>query len=132
MSSLPFHLGLRDFRHMVGLIRRDGGERVHIELGVPYSSDLDRRACILEQWGMHDTSPRLDMTGATFQPLPRRYQVALAVQTNPILQQILQGGIESEPLGRREIASGIKARLHLGVGRTPLANGQPPMHHGRQ
>jgi hypothetical protein len=127
MSRLPFHLALRDCRHMVSLIRHDGSERAPIEIGVPYASDGDRRERILELWGMQQASPRREMQGTIDQALSSRHQIALSLHLDPALQQLLRGGLPPEPEGRRDVASGVKSRLHLGPGRSPVANGQPPI-----
>jgi hypothetical protein len=127
MPRLPFHLALRDCRHMVSLIRWDEIGRNRVEIGIPYAVDMDPRQRILELWGMQQGSPRREMSGTLDQPLSRRHQVALSPQLDPWLRQLLRGGLPPEPEGRRDVASGVKSRLHLGVGRSPVANGQPPL-----
>lgn len=125
---LPFHLGLRDRRHMVSLIR-DGaqGRASRNVLGMAYPQDMNPRLRVLEQWGMPDSSPRRSMQATIDQPLPRRHQVALAAQLNPALQSSLHSGFEPQPVGRRETVPGVKGRVHLGPNHAPLQNGLPPL-----
>ena len=127
MSRLPFHLGLRDCRHMISLIRNDGLGRTRVEIGTPYRADMDPRERVLEQWGMQQGSPRRDMSGTLDQPFSSRHQIALSLHLPPQLRDYLRGGFAPQPEGRRDVISGVKARLHLGEDRSPVANGQPPL-----
>lgn len=127
MSRLPFHLGMRDCRHVISLIRNDGLGRTRVEIGTPYAADMNPRDRVLDQWGMQQASPRRDMAGAIDQPFSRRHQVALSAQLPTELRAFLRGGFPPQPEGRRDVASGVKARQHLGEDRSPVANGQPPL-----
>ncbi len=129
--SLPFHLGLRHRRHMLSLVRSDVGGRMQTVLGVAYPEDMNPRLRILDQWAMEQGSPRRAMQATIDQPLPPRHRVALLAQLNPSIQSAVQSGFDGQPAGRREIVQGVKARVHLGVDRNPIANGQPPMPGGR-
>ena len=71
------------------------------------------------------------MQGTIDMPLPLRHRVALLPQLNTAIQAAVQSGFDGQPAGRREIEQGVKARVHLGVNRNPIANGQPPMTSGR-
>lgn len=130
-SSLPFHMAMRDERHMVSLIRQgDAQGRVRTAIGVPYSGHGNPRERILEQWAMNQCSPRREMSGTVFAPLPPRHQAALQPLLAPFINDLLRGGLEATPQGRRDLAQGVKARLHLGPDREAVVSGQPPMHHG--
>ncbi|QDQ28515.1 hypothetical protein FNU76_20320 [Chitinimonas arctica] len=124
---LPFQLGLRQHRHMVGLIRSDHGGRVRNVLGMAYSADMNPRHHILEQWGMDQASPRRAMAATVDQPLPRRHQVALSARLNEDLRHSLRSGFVAQAVGRHEQVSGVKGRIHLGPQHPVLTAGLEPL-----
>ena len=119
--SLPFHLGLRNERHMVSVIRQTGRSRE--QLAAAYAPDGDRRHRILAQWGNDAGSPRDTMAFATVQvPLPRRTQAALSYRIDPFVSQRLASGFYGQPLARRDTQPGMIERMHLGVPATLKIN----------
>lgn len=107
--SLPFHLGLRHYRHMVSHLRDTG--RVRDRLGVAYPDDHDRRGRVLEQWGIERSSPREPPPSATI-PVPRRVQAALAPRVAPSVQKQLFGIPDQAPT-RWDARPGLHSRMHL-------------------
>ena len=116
--SLPFHLGLRDNRHLVSLMRLEGRSRE--VLGVAYPQDADRRLRILEQWGIDARSPRAESLGTINMPLSPRDQTILSYQLDADRQSALNGGVTPLNQGRRDAQAGVKERIHLGAGHAAL------------
>lgn len=119
-QPLPFHLGLRDDRHMVSVIRQNG--QTQVQLGVAYPQEGDRRRRILEQWGLAARSPRAESLDTIDLPLARRSQAILFWQVSPSLQQQLATGQGGMPLSRLAgDQAGMLDRAHLGTERLPMA-----------
>lgn len=119
-NSRPFHLGLRDDRHMVGVIRQN--EQQQVQLGVAYPEDSDRRARVLAQWGIDARSPREERLDSIDQPLAQRSQAILFWQVSSTLRAQLatgQGGMSSSR--RIDNQAGMLDRSHLGTERQPMA-----------
>lgn len=124
--SEPFRLGLRGHRHMVGLIRHNGG-RTQLVLGQAYAQGTNPRQHILDQWGIEAGSPRKRMQATADTPLPLRHRVALAAHLPAETQAVLRTGFDYPPVGRRDTVSGVKGRMHLLPDAEPLRNGLPPL-----
>lgn len=122
--SLPFHLGLRDNRHLVSLMRLEGRSRE--VLGVAYPQDADRRLRILEQWGIDARSPRAESLGTINMPLSPRDQTILSYQLDADRQSALNGGVTTLIQSRRAAQAGVKERIHLGAAHAAL----PVRSHG--
>ncbi|MGE5491194.1 MAG: hypothetical protein ACM31P_07950 [Actinomycetota bacterium] len=119
-QSLPFHMGLRDDRHMVSVIRQNGQSQV--QLGVAYPMDGDRRCRIMEQWGIAARSPREESLDTIDLPLAQRSQAILFWQVSPALRGPLatgQGGTAGSRLIDNQ--AGMLDRAHLGTERQPMA-----------
>lgn len=119
-DPLPFHMGLRDDRHMVGLIRQNGQSQV--QLGVAYPQSGERRLRILEQWGIAQGSPRQESPETVDLPLAQRSQAILFWQVSPGMRQQLatgQGGAVGSRLAGNQ--AGMLDRSHLGTERQPMA-----------
>jgi hypothetical protein len=119
--ELPFHLGLRDDRHMVGLIRQN--DRTRVQLGTAYPQSGDPRARILAQWGTPSPSPRRNDPETIDMPLHRRAQAALAYQVAPDMRHELTTGFGPTPASRTEGGAGLLGRAHLGD--RPLMDNRP-------
>ncbi|HEX8963547.1 MAG TPA: hypothetical protein VF801_11140 [Rhodocyclaceae bacterium] len=119
--ELPFHLGLRHDRHMVGLIRQN--DRSRVQLGTAYPQSSDPRARILAQWGTPAPSPRRNDPETVDMPLPRRAQAALAYQVAPEMRHELATGFGATPASRKEAGAGLLGRAHLGD--LPLMDNRP-------
>lgn len=119
-QPLPFHLGLRDDRHMVSVIRQNG--QTQVQLGVAYPQEADRRRRILEQWGIAARSPREESLDTVDLPLAQRSQAILFWQVSPSLREQLatgQGRMASSRLAGDQ--AGMLDRAHLGAERQPMA-----------
>jgi hypothetical protein len=135
--DLPFHLGLRNDQHLLGIIRQNG--HTHVKLGVAYPQDSNPRQQILTNWGRDASSPRQAEAATIDMPLPRRAQAALGYQLNPALRQELASGFGPLAQSRSDVQAGLQGRVHQGQhplletrpeGFRPLAQGLAPS--GRQ
>lgn len=122
--KLPFHLGLRDKRHTVTVVKLDG--RQPPVLGTASPDDETRRAQILTNWGVSAPSPRQTGEATINQPLPVRSQTILSYQVNPAVRATLNGGVTPLVQSRRDNQSGPQQRVHLGTDHAALpADGRP-------
>lgn len=116
--ALPFHLGLRDDRHLLGIIRQPGQSRE--QLGVAYAPDGNLRQRILTQWAIPAISPRAVASNGAEQALPARSQAILSWQVDSSLRQRIASGVPAPILSRLDNQPGMQERIHLGQDRQPL------------
>ncbi len=116
--NLPFHLGLRGDRHLLGVIKQPGMHRE--QLGVPYPPDGNLRQRILTQWAIPAISPRTVPTNGIDHPLPVRAQAILSWQIDSSLRQRIASGVPAPILSRLDSQPGMQERVHLGQDRQPL------------
>ena len=124
--TLPFHLGLRDNRHMVSVVKEPGRTREVLGVAYPQQEQVARRAQILQYWAIDAQSPRDSALNTVNVPLETRAQSALYYQVNDATRALLNG-TDMAPTGSRlDDRPGLKSRVHLGPGHASL-----PVESGR-
>ncbi|MGI0115457.1 hypothetical protein [Zooshikella sp. RANM57] len=116
--KLPFHLGLRNQRHMVSIFRVNNQH--WLALGQAFGKESHRREHILNQWGINGFSPRYQSPEEVHIPFATRHQHILSYQLDTVLQQQLQPGITSTIANRQQLIPGLQHRAHLGQGHAVL------------
>lgn len=118
--TLPFHLGLRDNRHMVSLIKEPGRTREVLGVAYPQGGEVERRAQILQYWGIDAQSPRRPALNTVNLPLEARAQTALYYQVNAATRAEINGTTTPLTQSRRDDQPGLKDRIHLGADHVSL------------
>ncbi|MBU2707879.1 hypothetical protein KCM76_17930 [Zooshikella marina] len=116
--KLPFHLGLRNQRHMVSIFRVNNQH--WLTLGQAFSKESHRREQILSQWGINGFSPRYQSPEKVHVPFTTRHQHILSYQLDTLLQHQLQPGTTSPIANRQQLIPGLQHRAHLGSGHAVL------------
>lgn len=117
--DLPFHLGLRGDRHLLGVVRHPGTQRE--QLAMPYAPhEEDRRQRILSQWAIPALSPRVMAHNGTNQPLPPRAQAIRSWEVENSVRQRIASGVPAPVMSRKDNQAGLQSRLHLGPDRASL------------